>query len=221
MERDLIQRVDSVVAVSQVLVDRLSRLGVQASLLTHGIDLQHWQKPGELAFALEDFPRPLVGFWGVVDRRLNTKWLEALSQELAEGSILLIGPENNPDPSLDQLPNVFRVGSVGYDQLPAIAKELSVLIMPYDDLPVTRSMQPLKLKEYLATGKPLVTSDLPAVTEWRDACNVADSAEQFSELVVSSLESGIDRQQQLARERLATESWEMKSREFRKTLLGN
>ena len=56
--------------------------------------------------------------------------------------------------------------------LPALAGRVAVLIAPYAELPVTRAMQPLKLKEYLATGKPVVVRKLPATEEWADCCDV-------------------------------------------------
>ena len=55
--------------------------------------------------------------------------------------------------------------------------------MPYADLPVTRAMQPLKLKEYLATGKPVVVRDLPATEPWADCLDVAETPEAFAAAV--------------------------------------
>jgi hypothetical protein len=91
--------------------------------------------------------------------------------------------------------------------------------MPYADLPVTRAMQPLKLKEYLATGRPAVVRDLPATRPWADCLDLADTPESFSEAVRSRLNFGLPRCQQVARARLAGEGWAEKARAFEHWLL--
>jgi glycosyltransferase involved in cell wall biosynthesis len=91
--------------------------------------------------------------------------------------------------------------------LPSIAREASVLIMPYADLPVTRAMQPLKLKEYMATGRPVVVNHLPSTATWSDCLEVAHSPEQFSQLVRTAISRGTGASQRAARQRLQHESW--------------
>lgn len=221
MERDLLRRVDAVVAVSEVLVERMAALGREATLLTHGVDLELWRRPaGPPPAAIADLQRPLVVFWGVVDRRLDAEWLERLAGRLGEGTVVLVGPPNNPDPRLDRLPRIARIGPVRYDELPALAREAAVFILPYADMPATRAIQPLKLKEYLATGKPVVTSPLPAVDDWRDACTVAGDAESFADAVLAHLAGGLPDGQLAARRGLEAESWEVKARALERVLLG-
>ena len=86
--------------------------------------------------------------------------------------------------------------------------------MPYADLPVTRAIQPLKLKEYLATGKPVVVRDLPATRPWDDCLDLADTPESFAAAVRMRLTEGMPAQQRAARSRLAAESWDAKARDF-------
>ncbi len=221
MERELVARVDAVVAVSEVLVERMAALGREASLLTHGVDLGHWRRAsGPPPAAIEGLERPLVVFWGVVDRRLDAGWLERLAGRLSRGTVVLVGPPNNPDPRLDRLPRLARTGPLPYEELPALAREAAVFVLPYADMPATRALQPLKLKEYLATGKPVVTSPLPAVDDWRDACTVAGDAESFADAVLAHLAGGLPDGQLAARRGLEAESWEVKARALERVLLG-
>lgn len=136
------------------------------------------------------------------------------------GTVLLIGPYEDPDRELYSIPSVVIRPAVGFEDLPAIAAGADVLIMPYTDVPVTRAMQPLKLKEYLATGKPAVVRSLPATREWADACDVAESAEEFANLVVQRINSGVPESQKIARMRLEAESWEAKAELFEKWVCG-
>ncbi|MCE9529641.1 MAG: hypothetical protein K8T89_00645, partial [Planctomycetes bacterium] len=151
LERLVVDRADTIVAASEHLQERLRRMGRDAELLTHGVDVNTWQITSQEHTIVSELPKPLVVFWGVIDRRLDVACIRQLAATMTEGTVLLVGPQQDADPELDKLTRVVRPGPVPFEQLPAIAHEASVLIMPYANLPVTRAMQPLKLKEYLAT----------------------------------------------------------------------
>jgi glycosyltransferase involved in cell wall biosynthesis len=212
MERHVVERADTLVAASETLQARLAEMGRHAHLLTHGVDLDFWRKSHEPV--LTPWDRPLIVFWGVVDRRTDTAFVRHLAGALRYGTIVLAGPDQNPDPDLARLPHVVCPGPIPFQQLPALAREAAVLVMPYADAPVTRAMQPLKLKEYLATGKPVVARDLPANREWADALDLVASPEEFTAAVLERLETDLPSEQQAARRRLKDESWAAKADEF-------
>jgi glycosyltransferase involved in cell wall biosynthesis len=216
MEEVVIRRADRVLTVSEVLRQRLARMGRQAPLLTHGVDVGLWKKPadGEPFPAVAGRERPLVVFWGVIDRRMDTAFVRQLAEEMTEGTIVLAGPEADPDPALTRCPRVTRLGPVPFAQLPSLAREAAVLIMPYADLPVTRAMQPLKLKEYLATGKPVVARNLPATRDWADGLDLAETPQAFARAVRTRLATGLPPEQEATRRRLEGESWAEKARVF-------
>lgn len=214
MERLLVERVDRIVAAGENLRDRIRDCGRDADVLPHGVDLDFWRMPDtsrDSLNVLRDLPRPLIMFWGLVDRRLDLSLLSALSQRLTNGSIVLVGPEQDADPVLSTLSGVYRVGPQPFGELPSLAKEASVLVMPYADLPVTRAMQPLKLKEYLATGKPVVVRQLPATDAWSDCMDSVGSPEEFVSQVLARLETGLPDDQRQARRRLEAEGWRAKA----------
>ena len=214
LEKIVVEKADTIVAVSENLRARLKSMGRDSELLTHGVDTQVWASHGDPLPEITGLERPLVVFWGVVDRRMDTTWVRQLSADLTMGTIVLAGPSNEPDPALRSLPRVRMTGPLAFGQLPTLAREAAVLVMPYADQPVTRAMQPLKLKEYLATGRPAVARNLPANLEWADSLDLTDSAAEFSRLVRRRLETGPDPAQSLARTRLTEEGWAMKARRF-------
>lgn len=226
MDDDMIQRADRIVAVSEHLRTLIADRGRASSLLTHGVDLDHWHCP-ESDFAevrRELIPdsgadAPLAVFWGVVDQRLDSPMLRELSRRLSGGHIVLVGPQQDPDTSVLQLPNVHAVGPRPFDSLPRIAQVADVLIMPYADLPVTRAMQPLKMKEYLATGRPVVVSNLPAVDPWRDCMDVSSSAANFAEFVTTRIQKGLAPEQSAARRRLKQEGWPSKAQQLEQHII--
>jgi len=202
MEAELVAKVDSAIAVSETLQAHLAKLGKPSRLLTHGVDLEHFRNT----------PRASgtgALFWGVIDRRMDVSFLQALDVPTR-----LVGPQDNPDPELFRLPRVEVKPAVSYEELPALAAEAGALVMPYADLPVTRAMQPLKLKEYLATGKPVVVRKLPSTEPWADCCDVCDSPENFAAAVRLRLKDGVPASQIAARERLSRESWTAKAEQF-------
>jgi glycosyltransferase involved in cell wall biosynthesis len=213
-EEELIDRADILIAAGDQLRDNIRRRGRDAALLTHGVDLEAWRRPAQPLPAVERLERPRVVFWGLVDRRLDLEFFRRLGQDLTSGTVLLVGPEADADPALGCLPRLARLPALPYEELPALAAAADVLVMPYADLPVTRAMQPLKLKEYLATGKPVVVRDLPAVREWQDCLDQAAAPAEFARLVRLRLDEGLPDGQRRARQRLEQEDWEAKAAEF-------
>lgn len=216
MDEAMIQRADDIIAVSEHLQRMIANHGRQSSLLTHGVDLNHWISPAtESAKPVFQFPNDVQGrtavFWGVVDRRLDVDMLTVLSQKMENDSIVLIGPQQDPDERILNLPNVRTLGPQPFAMLPAVAQAADVLIMPYADLPVTRAMQPLKMKEYMATGRPVVVSSLPAVKDWHDCLDVTCTAEEFAERVLQRMGQPLPALQQQARQRLRQEGWDAKA----------
>lgn len=216
MERKLVRRVDLVVAAGNELQKRVQGMDCVTRLLTHGVNLRHWRDDAAVTppTFLHDLQRPLVIFWGLIDRRMDVSFVQELSDRMTSGTIVLIGPKADPDARLERISRVVIRPAAAYAELPAVARAASVLIMPYADLPVTRAMQPLKLKEYLATNRPVVVRNLPAVMEWSDCLDVAGAPGEFADLVLLRLDGMIPVAQQQSRTRLESESWTAKARQL-------
>ena len=216
LERDVVERADQIICASETLAGRIETLGRQATVVTHGVHTDFWATAGESPSPpwLDSLPRPLAVFWGVVDQRLDTEWLGVLAASPEIASIALVGPQQNPDPVLLTRDKLHLVGAVPMEQLPAIASLADVLVMPYLDEPVTRAMQPLKLKEYLATGRPVVVRRLPATEPWSDCCDVVADPDSFVTVAQQRAAEGVPAVQQASRTRLRAESWQAKAVAF-------
>ena len=130
-----------------------------------------------------DLPAPVVGVVGHLSERIDIALLEAV---VAAGmSLLLVGPERpalgaGAVPGSDRSPRVRWVGQQPFEALPGYLRHIDVGATPYQDSPFNRASFPLKTLEYLAAGRPVVSTDLPA-TRWlgTDLVTVANGPEEF------------------------------------------
>ncbi len=222
MEGELVPRCERVIAVSQTLRAKLAAYGKPVELLTHGVDVEFWSvaEDGAPSPRLSGLERPLALFWGCIDQRMDVEFVRRLVSDMSRGTLAFAGPVLNADPALLELPRVVHIPAVPLEELPHLAAGADVLVMPYGDIPVNRAIQPLKLKEYLACGKPVVVRDLPANREWSDCADLVSSADEFSCVVRQRMGEGVPVEQRAARGRLSEEGWEAKSRSFERFALG-
>jgi glycosyltransferase involved in cell wall biosynthesis len=136
---------------------------------------------------LRDVPHPIAGFVGNISAyKLDIDLLCSVAQSKPNWSFVLIGPVGRGDPSTDvsrlrSLPNVHLLGERAYAELPRYVGAFDVCLIPFKQNASTRGTLPMKFFEYLAAGKPVVATDLPALREFRaafhPACGVAEFAD--------------------------------------------
>ncbi len=227
LEKELLNKADSVIVVSEALKERILAISQrQSTLLTHGFDKRFLLTDSadksadeEWASLLGKYPGRKIVYWGLADERLDGPIMVSLANAFPEDSFVFVGPKAQPPEIINQQTNIFWYGTVSFEQLPAVAREADVLLMPYNDSPVTRQIQPLKMLEYLATGKPVIARDLPAMQNWRDCMDTARTADEFIRWLQIRLESGLPESQRQARERLQNQTWEQKVVEFERLIL--
>lgn len=196
-QRNLIDA-DLVVAVSQPLADSL-RAPVPAHVLANACEPTAYAGMDQLAPA-EDvtLTGPIAGLVGQLNDRLDLRMLEAVAD--AGDSLLLVGPrsERSADTAhrLDALlrrPNVQWVGRRPFTDLPRYLRCITVGLTPYADTGFNRSSFPLKTLEYLAAGRAVVSTDLPAARSLHtEHVDLAADAETFAARVHQRLQDGVD-----------------------------
>ena len=221
MESELIEKCDAIICVSRALQSRIAQqTGRTSMLLQHGFDEQFLRRPRSKRL-LKQYPGRKILYWGLIDQRLDAEIVTACAKAFPKDSFIFVGPTANPAKELFAPNNVYSHGVVEYNQLPALAMESNVLIMPYADTEVTRQIQPLKMLEYLAVEKPIIARNLPSTSEWSDCLDVADTPEEFVALLKQRLAKGSTSAQRRARKRVEEHSWENKAEEFEKMFLGD
>jgi teichuronic acid biosynthesis glycosyltransferase TuaH len=174
LERDaMCAFADLICATSPELQRALASRGFQSALLPHGFhaDLAERYDSAALPPEYESLPRPLLGYAGRIDGRLDFSVLERLADRFASGSLLLIGPRSprlagSELASLGERANVHLVGERSRDDLPAYLTHLDCGLMPYRETEWLRYASPLKLWDYLYAGPPIVASGCPALEQY-------------------------------------------------------
>ncbi|HEY7438023.1 MAG TPA: glycosyltransferase [Acidimicrobiia bacterium] len=183
LERDLLRTSDHVLYVSHALLDAERALtGDRAVFLDHGVDLEHFRPrpPTEEPDDLAPIPHPRIGFFGGInDYTVDVPLLERTAREIPDAQLVLIGDSTVPMNGLESLPNVHWLGFRPYERIPAYASGFDVALMPWCDSEWIAACNPVKMKEYLALGLPVVSTEFPEVHRYDKVLTVARDADDF------------------------------------------
>ncbi len=151
-------------------------------LFPSGVDRAHFARALEpdlpLPPAVRDLPRPIIGYFGVIDERLDLDLLARVAAARPTWSWVLIGPVLKiEERALPRLPNLHYLGKRDYAELPAYLKAFDVAMLPFARNEATRSISPTKTLEYLAAHKPIVSTPIrDVIALYGEVVRVAESA---------------------------------------------
>jgi glycosyltransferase involved in cell wall biosynthesis len=180
-----------VFAVSHHLHRDAQRLNAHAHWLPNATSLH--ELPGDVGWdaAIERSGRPRLGYIGQIGDRVDFDLLRVIAESQPGWSILMIGPvwsnRVRQAEDLARLPNVHFLGRRPYAALPGIIRQLDVCLIPHTVDALTDSMDPIKLYDYLALGKPIVATHVAGVDRFADAVYVARSPEAFIAQIAAAL----------------------------------
>ena len=212
-ERELLRVADLVFAGGPKIWEAKRELNPNCFCFGCGVEFEHFNRAQSdnlpLPQELRDLPRPRFGYIGVVDERIDYDLLARLADS-ATGSVLVVGPTAKVDPAtFPQRPNLHWLGGREYSQLPACAKSFDVCLMPFALNEATCFINPTKALEYMATGRPIVSTPIAdVVRQFRQIVTIAHHHEEFIQsCVIAAREpdpEAISREIELAR----ANSWE-------------
>jgi glycosyltransferase involved in cell wall biosynthesis len=221
-ERRLLERVDATFAVNHALAEAKRAWCPSTFVVPHGVD------HGLFAAALDDatqvppelaaLPGPRIGFYGTLRDWVDFPLIAAVARARPGWSIVLIGQQLGDLSALDGIPNVHLLGQKPHHALPAYCKGFDVGWIPYRIDERMTFVNPLKLREYLSAGLPVVSTAVPEVQRYPHLCQIATTPDE----AISAIEHALANNGHAARaarsEAMATETWAARVADVSRTI---
>lgn len=202
LERELFARADLVFAGGRSLYEAKKPMNPNVHLFPGSVDVSHFSKArakGGDALLIEPddqarIPRPRLGFFGVIDERMDLELIEYVAQSRPAWQIVMVGPVVKIDPeSLPRRANIHYVGQKHYEQLPSYLAGWQVALIPFALNEATRLISPATTLEYLAGGVPVVStpiSDVVSPYAERGFVRVGSDERSFLRAIEHTLSEG-------------------------------
>jgi glycosyltransferase involved in cell wall biosynthesis len=192
-ESRLISRVDTVFIHSPGLMEKKGHLNPQTVFLPNGVDYRAYASTYDEPVDLQRIPRPRIGYIGKIKKHLDFALLHALAQRHRDWSFVFVGPCMNTGngasfmQQLSQMSNVHFLGPKPLDQLPAYTQHFDVCTLCYELNDYTKYIYPLKLHEYLASGRPVVGSPFRTLRDFTHLIKLAGTLDEWSKALIDAL----------------------------------
>jgi glycosyltransferase involved in cell wall biosynthesis len=194
-QRIMLERADVVFAVSEALHRRCLELNPNSHLVPNGVNYPLFEKAmssDRLPTDVASIPRPIIGYVGVIQPRIDFRFLGQMADARPDWSFMLVGPTEYLDggegfSNLVQRQNVYYLGPKPVEQIPFYVKACDVGILPYKQDGFFLYIDSLKLYEYLACGRPVVSSDMPCSRRFVPLVRIARDLSEFIDGIEMSL----------------------------------
>lgn len=207
-EQELLEKADLIMASSEVLAQRSP--AYRTRLLTHGVDYKLFSTLTERATDLPDDGRNIAGFYGSISEWLHLDLLQETIAKMPDWHFVFIGKAVIDISCLTRFKNVTLLGVRTHQQLPTYSQHWTASLLPFIDNAQIRACNPLKLSEYLAAGRPIISTSFPAVEKFHQIglIQIADSSNAMVEaLRASEYVATLPAFTPLLRKQVNTNSW--------------
>ena len=208
-ERSIVEMSDVIFAQGPRLAERCSHGGKKVEIFPFGVTLNRFtkengqassssvEKPATAGKAgsayafMSALPRPVIGYVGGIHRFFDVEMLAAMARAKPDWSWVLVGPLQISPRELKQIPNIHLAGPKAHEDLPYYIRGFDVGIVPYLSNSYTATVVPTKINEYLAMGKPVVSTDLPEVRTFNGKHGVIITSPSSPAEFVTSIERAL------------------------------
>lgn len=199
LEKELLAKSDLVITTANKLYKSKIKANPNTHLVPHGVDFDFFAKalePGMLEPQdISCLPHPRMGFFGLIHEWVDLELIAFMAKAHPEWTIVMIGKvvPGKDTSCVNGLKNVVFLGQKEYAELPAYCKGLDVALIPFEINELTLNVNPIKLREYLAAGLPVVSTALPEIFPYKDVVHIAETKEEFTKAVEQAIcEKGSD-----------------------------
>jgi len=193
VEKALITKVDQVFIHSPGLMERKGSLNCYTTFAPNGVNVADYATPAPEPKDLSAIPHPRIGYSGYLKKQLDWPLILDLTRRHREWSFVLVGPRSpHPEilPVLEELSrgrNVHFLGAKSVHKLAAYPQHFDVCIMPYRVNAYTNNIYPMKLHEYLASGRSTISSPIRSVRDFSNVITLANGPDEWSRAITDAL----------------------------------
>jgi hypothetical protein len=228
-ERKTIEESDVVLAVSKKLYETARKINPKTYYLPNATDVDNFRRTTTdipVSPEIMRIPGPRIGYIGKVALwKTDFDLLEYLASTRPDWSLIFLGPvvreANLPADKLSEYANVHFLGPRNYNSLPEYIKGFDVCILPHVVDPLTNSMDPIKLYDYLATGKQIVSTPVAEAIKFKEVIRIAYSNDEFVKQIEAAIQHSRDYNPSRQLEIAVQHSWESRAAELSRIIEDN
>ena len=219
-EDELVQRITGVAVTAEPLIEslRARRADVPIATIRNGVDVDRFETLARELPRPADVPagqRPMIGFVGALYEWIDWKLIAGVARGLPEYDFVFVGPHDGRSSTelLAGAANVAFLGSRPYDRVPAYMKAFDVCWVPFDQSRVSKAANPVKIYEYLALGKPVVSTPVADTDSFAGLIRVGSTVDE----IVAHLRTVLAQKDQATDDRIRfakASSWDSRAREY-------
>ena len=215
-ETALLPRMDAVFVTSRALFKTMSERASRVFYLPHGVDVAHFQRKLVCPPALKSLPRPIIGFQGIIGERVDLALLERVALRFPRASVVALGRADVDLSRFKRYRNFRHFDAVPYEALPDWVGQFDIGLIAYKSDAHIRSVNPLKLLEYLTLGIPVVSVTLPELARYESVVSLARNHDDYLDALGALVgRYPFPREERERRKRYAAnESWDSRAQLF-------
>jgi len=218
MERHLMEKSDCVIVSSDRLLATKRSHNPNTFLVTRGVDVAHFRKACDpklpVPAEMSRLEKPVIGFFGLIADWVDLELVRYMAVSRPKWNFVLIGKVTTDVQLFEGVANVHLLGPKTYNELPAYAKAFDVAILPFVINELTIAANPLKLREYMAAGLPVVSSAIPEAEKLSKVLRIGRDKADFLNQIQKILDSGRTGPQMSISKEMDVESWDGKVEEL-------
>lgn len=222
-EKELIRSADVVFTGGKSMYESKSKIGNNVHCFPSSVDRKHFEKAldesTEIPEDISSLNKPIVGYYGVIDERIDLDLLDKISSDVPDVTFLMIGPVVKIDESdLPRNPNIVYPGGKKYEELPNYLKFIDICMMPFAMNESTKFISPTKTLEYMVACKPIISTPIyDVVRDYSDVVKIVENSDEFVAAIQYYLNETNDekqKRQELQKDIIEKTSWDNTANEM-------
>ncbi len=209
LEKEMMCKFDQIIVSSAWLEKQAQQYNNNVVIIRNASEYEHFNNP-PIEIYLDPKGRKIIGYYGAIAEWFDLELVKNLALAEPNALILLIGNDTiNASHISKAIPNIIFIGEVSYNRLPFYLYAFDVCLLPFKISPLTLATNPVKIYEYLASGKPVVSVDLPEISQFENLVHRAKTSDEFISLVSTCLKSSSpeENQTELRKQFACKQTW--------------